>query len=738
MARNKNKNHKRKKFEKAETKRFFLPQESKKYIAGLLLILLAVIISLSFFEKSGPAGNWLKNTLLFLVGKTVFVFPLLLLLSAVVSFRPRYKNFFYSLFLANSILVLGISGILEVRNRGELAGGWLGYLAGSSLFKLFDFLVTQIIFITVVIIGFFIFWNLLKPSRLSAKKEYPFLKEAGLGGLSGERIELGEKTSEKSNSLVTRVFQKVVGQSPKFKVNEVPSDKPIFESKETKKESNLAELEKQPISPAVSSYTPPPVDLLQKNSSRATPGDIGTGAAIIKKTLQNFGIQVEMAQVNVGPTVTQYTLKPAEGVKLSKITALSNDLALALAAPSIRIEAPIPGKSLVGIEVPNKTRASVRLRELIEKESFQLAPPLTFVLGRDVSGVPVYANLAKMPHLLVAGSTGSGKTVQLNTLILSLIYKNAPSLLRFILVDPKRVEFAVYAGLPHLLAPVIFDAGQTLNALKWLIGEMERRFDVLSEAKARDIVSYNSKVSESAEVLPYIVIIIDELADLMASRGREMEAGIVRLAQMARAVGIHLVVATQRPSVEVITGLIKANITSRITFQVASQVDSRTVLDTAGAEKLLGGGDMLYLSAEVGKPKRIQSAFVSEKEVKKVVGWLKQQAIKNRQEEPEEIVFENHLGLSLRETIEAPEVGFADLQERLDDDPLYEQAKREVILAKKASASLLQRRLRIGYARAARLLDLLQERGVVGPGQGAKPRQVYLKDDKENENWQKI
>jgi len=440
--------------------------------------------------------------------------------------------------------------------------------------------------------------------------------------------------------------------------------------------------------------------------------------------LENFGIQVEMGEVNVGPTVTQYTLKPADGVKLSKITSLSNDLALALASHPIRIEAPIPGKSLVGIEVPNKVRTLVRLRNLISDPQFQNHPsPLCFVLGRDVSGNPAFADLARMPHLLVAGATGTGKTIFLNSLILSLVYRNSPKILKFILVDPKRVEFPVYSDLPHNLTDVIFDVQKTINALRWLVEEMERRFKTLASFKARDIFSFNKiSIEKKIPPMPYIVLIIDELADLMAARGKELEAAIVRLAQLARAVGIHLVLATQRPSSEVITGLIKANITSRITFQVASQVDSRTVIDMAGAEKLLGRGDMLFLSAESPKPKRIQGAFVSEKEVQKVVEYLSSKYEKERIESLEEKLAE-----------ETGEVEFFEGGEELED-PLYEEAKRVVIEAKKASASLLQRRLKIGYARAARLLDILEKRGVVGPPRGAKPREVYIKE----EEWKKV
>ncbi len=371
-------------------------------------------------------------------------------------------------------------------------------------------------------------------------------------------------------------------------------------------------------------------------------------------------------------------------------------------------------------------------------------------MGRDVSGFPIYTDLTKMPHLLVAGSTGSGKTIFLNSLILSLLYQpnnsvksGGPEFLRFILIDPKRVEFPVYDSLPHLLCPVIYSASQAINALRWLTGEMERRFDVLAEVKTRDIASFNEiAYKNGTEPLPFIILIIDELADLMAAKGREIEAGIVRLAQMARAVGIHLIVATQRPSVEVVTGLIKANITSRITFQVASQIDSRTVLDTAGAEKLLGSGDMLYISAEVAKPKRIQAAYVSDKEIKKVVGYINSEKT-TKAEMDNNLIQELNRGL---EDAESPTIGIYG-----GEDPFFEEAKRVVIESRKASASLLQRRLRIGYARAARLIDILEERRIVGPGEGAKAREVYgevsidsnLPPDSEGETengdgWQKV
>lgn len=735
---------KNKKFQRAFEKekksaRFVLPEEIKNKIAGVVLFLLALIIALSFFELSGPAGQTLKTTLLFLVGRTVFVFPLILLLAGLIFFSAKYKKFSYSLFLAIFIFILGISGILECLEPGKRSGGYLGYLIAWPFLKLFDFWVTQIIFLAFIIVSGIIFWHLLK--QPITKEEKRALLSTDLPAKDLAKVENSNK-----QGLIRKIF------APRFKIKEIS---PAFKESQGSSFGEIADIKK--IIPElktksitdenlVFAYQPPPTNLLESEKGGSNPGDTKINAAIIKKTLQNFDILVEMSEINIGPTVTQYTLKPAEGVKLSKITALSNDLALALASHPIRIEAPIPGKSLVGIEIPNKVRTQVRLRNLIENPDFQKSSSfLNIILGRDVSGNSVYADLSRMPHLLISGSTGTGKTIMLNNLILSLIYRNSPEILKFILIDPKRVELTAYNRLPHLLCPVIYDANQAINALKWLISEMERRFDILSGFKTRDIVSYNALATKKEQVLPYVVLIIDELADLMAAKGREIEAGIVRLAQMARAVGIHLVVATQRPSVEVITGLIKANITSRITFQVASQVDSRTVLDMAGAEKLLGSGDLLYLSAETGKPRRIQAAYVSEKEVKRVIGYFKDRDIKLPEAEQsdkssviDEGIFKNQLVEDLEKTLEDSETEEGIYGE---EDPLYEEAKKEVIVAKKASASFLQRRLRIGYARAARLLDILEERGVIGPGEGAKPREVYIKtdeDNKENENWQKI
>lgn len=696
----KSKKRQRKKEEKSEgAKTGFIsfPKEAKKGVLGVLIFIIAAIVALSFFELAGPAGKALIYSLTFLIGKAAFVAPLMLVLAGLIFFRTTYEKYVGPALLAILIEILGIVGILETLTPGIKEGGWLGYLAAFPFLKLFGSLATKVIFGGVILVGVLIFWKLIeRPKKKEPEKE----------------------VGEEKPSLIKQIF------SPKFQVKEVePKIKLPPDKKTAEPGFNFRTKKLQPVL-SKSQYKTPPLDLLETDKGKSVAGDTVTNSAVIKKTFENFGLGVEMSEINIGPTVTQYTLKPADGIKLSKITGLNNNLSLALASHPIRIEAPIPGKSLVGIEVPNKERCQVRLRDLIANPSFSSPrSSLIFVLGKDVSGNAVYADLSRMPHLLVAGATGTGKTIFLNSLIMSLLYQNSPETMRLILIDPKRVEFSAYHDLPHLLCPVIFDATKTVLAFKWLISEMERRFEVLSSNGSRDISSYNEKAMvQGEEPLPYIVAIVDELADLMASKGREVEVSIVRLAQMARAVGIHLVLATQRPSVEVITGLIKANITSRVTFQVASQVDSRTVIDTSGAEKLLGAGDLLFISAEVVKPKRIQGAYVSEREVRKIVDWIKGQALPKDMA----LTFENHLAEELEKTLEAGVVTDTGESSSAEEDSLYGEAKKIVIEAKKASASLLQRRLRIGYARAARLLDILEERGVIGPGEGAKPREVYF------------
>jgi S-DNA-T family DNA segregation ATPase FtsK/SpoIIIE len=481
-----------------------------------------------------------------------------------------------------------------------------------------------------------------------------------------------------------------------------------------------------------SEYSPPPLSLLGEDKGKPGVGDIKANANIIRRTFQNFGISVEMDEVSVGPTVTRYAIKPAEGVRLSKIISLQNNLELALAAHPVRIEAPIPGKSLVGIEVPNASKAMVGLGGIIGAPEWSSSnKPLLAALGRDISGTPHYVNVAKMPHGLIAGATGSGKSVAIHAVITSLLYRNGPNQLRFIMVDPKRVELTLYNGIPHLLTPVITDPKKSILALKWAAKEMDRRYNILEGEHVRDIDSYHKTIVEPSrkrkdqsptslpEEMPYIVIVIDELADIMQTYPRELEAAIVRLAQMSRAVGIHLVLSTQRPSVNVITGLIKANVPTRMALQVASQIDSRTILDTGGAESLLGAGDMLYLSADMQKPIRIQTAYIAEGEVKKVVEYIKKH---NAGSLNALDLGTNTNGTGFHEPNDAMMLSGGN-DEDVDDD-LYTQAKEAVEEAGRASTSYLQRKLRIGYSRAARLMDLLEEKGVIGAADGSRPRDI--------------
>lgn len=470
--------------------------------------------------------------------------------------------------------------------------------------------------------------------------------------------------------------------------------------------------------PATGIWEYPPLTLLSEGpSQKADRGDLKTNAAIIEKTLESFGIAARVVEINLGPAVTQYALEIALGTKLSKITALSNDLALALAAPTgqIRIEAPIPGRSLVGIEIPNRSLEFVTLKQMLSSEAMRNAKSkLTVALGLDVAGNPLVADIARMPHVLIAGTTGAGKSIMINSWIASLLFRTTPNEVKLILVDPKRVELIGYNGIPHLLTSVIVDIDKILSALKWALSEMDRRYKLFASSGVRNIDGYNEL--SGFQALPYIVIFIDELADLMAYAPVEVEDAICRIAQMARATGIHLIVSTQRPSVDVITGLIKANIPCRIAFNVSSMVDSRVIIDMPGAEKLLGRGDMLYIPPDQAKPTRIQGTYVSEQEVVKLVEFLKSKGVPV--EYTEEVTT---MPLTWRKPGMPSE----------EKDELFEEAVRVVCQYDRASASLLQRRLSIGYARAARILDQLEEEGIVGPGEGAKPRDVLVRNAEE-------
>lgn len=473
-----------------------------------------------------------------------------------------------------------------------------------------------------------------------------------------------------------------------------------------------------PVQGDVKIWEYPPFSLLSDASGgKADRGDIKHNANTIERTLDSFGITAKVVEINSGPAVTQYALEIALGTKLSKITTLQNDLALALAAPGqLRIEAPIPGRSLVGVEIPNRAPEFVSVKKILESDTMRDSKSkLTVALGLDVSGNPKVADIAKMPHVLIAGQTGSGKSVAINAFLASLLYRNSPSELKMILVDPKRVELSLYNGIPHLLAPVIVDVDKVLSALKWAMSEMERRYKLFASVGVRNIEGYNEMAGFTS--LPYLIIFIDEMADVMMFAPVEVEDAITRLAQMARATGIHLILSTQRPSVDVLTGLIKANIPCRIAFSVTSMIDSRVIIDTPGAEKLLGRGDMLYVPPDQGKPNRIQGAFISDTEVRNLTDWLKSRG------EPIQYTEE----VTNMTTIAKSGSGGRQISSS-GGDPLQDEAIRTVCQFDRASASLLQRKLSVGYARAARILDSLEEMGIVGPGEGSKPRDVLVRN----------
>ena len=734
-----------KKNEKYDKKTGGLKTQTKHGIIAVIFFVLAVFFLMSYFDVAGVAGIFVYEKLYLLLGVGYILLPTLLVLLGSSFIKSEVPDIGWTrvisgiLFLLSGLGMIDIaSGNLSLANRH--AGGFFGEILSTPFVSLFDvyasFVFLGAIFIISILIMFDAKLNLApafaKIWSLFSKKE----KEGIASGLNEkEEKEVEKSMPEEEEEETTK--EKIKNALGVGKNKQEDTEEELEFKKLKAKSYNLK-----------TDYVPPPLSLLEEDKGKPNTGDIKANANIIKRTLANFGIEVEMDEITIGPTVTRYALKPAEGVKLSRIVGLQNDLALSLAAHPIRIEAPIPGKSLVGIEIPNKSKSIVGLATLLADEKFQnSSKPLTIALGRNISGKAVFGNLVKMPHALVAGTTGSGKSVTIHSIITSLLYRNGPDDLKLILIDPKRVELTLYNNIPHLLTPVITEAKKTILALKWAAKEMDRRYDILEAESVRDIESYHSNVwgkskqktpsssplaggenedtspdkgrTGGVDRLPYIVIIIDELADIMSTYPRELESAIVRLAQMSRAVGIHLILSTQRPEVNVITGLIKANIPARIALKVSSQIDSRTILDAGGAEKLLGAGDMLYSSGEA-QPERLQSAFISEVEVKKVVKYL---ADAYEDEVSEEITLTAG-SISADKSIFESSLEDDDMD---DDDEMYEEARACVMEAGKASTSYLQRKLKLGYARAARLMDKLEERGVIGPGDGAKPREVLEK-----------
>lgn len=701
--------------------------ETKRWIIIIVLFVVGLVALLSLLGSAGTLGVYFNNFLKILFGVSRWYLPLILVVVGYFLIRPFKYGFKTVNFLGLIFFILGFNGLIHIifyqddlffAAKNGLGGGYVGVVLAWPLLKFTGFWVAVLISLAVAIIGFILlfeayFFNLLEQRKARDEKEdgdpeslwaklTGFVAQRKIGRIQDERDQAVDQDTEEEDE-----------EEPIFSQSSVEVEQQGSRPVEAASEEEKAAADQ--LSLGIGKFKQTKIDLplslLDGKTTTPQAGDIKANKLIIQKTLENFGILAEMGEAQVGPTVTQYTLKPSSGVKLSRITSLEDNLALALAAHPIRIEAPIPGRALIGIEVPNQAKAIVPLNEILASDQFKNRKSnLTIALGKDVMGRPWLAGLDTMPHLLIAGATGSGKSVCINAIILSLLYQNGPGELKFIMVDPKRVELPVYDGIPHLLTPVITDVKKTINALRWSIKEMENRFDILSASHHRNIASYNRAESDQ---MPYIVIVIDELADLMAAAGPEVEAAVVRLSQMSRAVGIHLVLATQRPSVDVLTGLIKANITSRLAFSVSSLVDSRTILDMSGAEKLLGRGDMLYISAEISKPKRLQGAFASDKEIKRVITYLQERA------EPDYIE-------AVVEKQTSPIGEFLPGQTDEDGDLLLPEAKEVIIRAKKASASLLQRRLRIGYARAARILDLLEAQGIIGPGEGAKPREILI------------
>ena len=724
---------------------FELSDHAKQSIGIVIVFAFGLISLLGLFNLSGQAGVFLSRWLSLLFGFGKWLVPLVFLFWGILLVRDKtvdvkISDYFglFLLFVSYQTLFHFFLDEAEWLHSAQLGlgGGYVGYYLSRLFFYAFGFWGGVIILFCLLLVSLVIVFN-TSLSKLIGRESFiaafwRSVSNAFRGVFSSSGRENEQEVSALINSAQSEVLDTWQSRAVNDNEDEEEDDEEEMESEVAVVQAKLA---KASADKAQAKLSLPkkkiridlPLELLNINAGQAVGGDIQAGAAKIKRTLENFGIAVDMAETKVGPTVTQYTFKPAEGVKVSRIITLNNDLSLALAAHPIRIEAPIPGQSLVGVEVPNKAKAIVGLREILEDSVFKNRKHnLMIALGKDVSGTVWIYDITRMPHLLVAGATNSGKSVCLNTIIISLLYQNNPDDLRFIMVDPKRVELPAYNGIPHLLTPVITEVSKTINALKWCLNEMDRRYDLLNKAGKKNIQTYNSDKPE--EKLPYIIFIIDELADFMMTSGKEMEAAIIRLAQMSRAVGIHLILATQRPSVDVITGLIKANVPARIAFSVTSLVDSKTILDMSGAEKLLGQGDMLLTTAELSKPKRIQGAYVSDQEINDVINYIKEKSGEADYLE----------GVTDRQKVGGV-AGVGLDGTHGDEDELMAEAQEIIIKAGKASTSLLQRRLSIGYGRAAKILDMLEEAGIIGPSNGSKPREILIsKEQFENMQNQSI
>ena len=723
---------------------------------SMVVMVISVLIFIFILSSStGLIGDALARTFEGLFGKLSLVFPVLLFASFFLIYREKFRANLSRMLLIYGIFFLTLAILSKdyIRNelawsveysafKGNLGGGWFGGLFGYYILNFIGHVGLYLLYATLI--GALI----IDISPYSYKEFFLKVRDGliivglgikHLGQKAGSKIRQkreeskAKKKAEENQKPSLTINNKTKQNAPRKAVKKRPareSQEEVLKANPIKKEEKTIDRDGELIRDYKSkqvefgdlnddlkrefaNYSYPPVDLLDDVDTEGgiDNDEIRAKARIIEETLESFGIEGKIVQIDVGPTVTCYELKPARGVKVSKIVNLADDLSLSLATSGIRIEAPIPGKSHVGIEVANDKKEVVGFKEIISSNNFiKSRHAIPFAMGKSISGEPIISAIEKMPHLLVSGATGSGKSVCINTIIMSILYKHSPDEVKLLLIDPKVVELSVYNGIPHLIMPVITDPKKASSSLFWAISEMEKRYKLFEENQVRDIKGYKraAETDDSLENLPYIVVIVDELSDLMMTAASEVEDYITRLAQKSRACGIHLIIATQRPTVDVITGTIKANIPSRISFAVTSQIDSRTILDMQGAEKLLGKGDMLYASADSMKPLRIQGAFVSDEEVVNVVDYIKGNSESNYNEEAIEKVEENVTS------------------ELEDEDELLDEAIRVIVADQTASVSMLQRKLKIGYARAGRIIDQLEQKGIVGGYEGSKPRKVLV------------
>lgn len=753
--------------EAEEEKKNYRKKRDKKnrQIKGLTIFLVSLIFSLvaflSFFDQSGVVGNYLQDYLGKIFGFSKWLVPFVVIKLGWDYFQKQKQEpeLFWLEFSGASLGIVFLSTFFHLFADKQtemlfwaeqgLGGGYLGFGLAFGLVKYLGRIASFILSFGLMLMGIILFLDL--SFSTSSEQFFNFLRlvknifiwmktKFVFRGFVHKKIDekLPIENEEKSESEILR--EELTENIKNFRFDDDPLEEDGEMVDDVEADNNAGKNEKKKLKKNIRWFLPD-LKLLDKEDARKLPKNLEINANKIKETLRHFGIAVEPSGHNFGPTVVQYTFKPAAEVKLSKILAYQSNLALSLEAHSLRIEAPIPGKSLVGVEIPlmEKDRVKVRLRSALESKLFKTRSSrnLTIVLGEDVNGDLILGDLGKMPHLMIAGATGTGKSVCVNSILLSLLYQNSPEDLGLVLVDPKRVELTFYKNIPHLLAPVVIEASRAVNVLNWAVGEMSRRLKLLEEAGSKDIYSYNEKVAkgkirevldektkkyqqEFFEKMKFIVIVIDEMADLMITQGKEVEKLIVRLAQLARAVGIHLIISTQKPSVEAITSLIKSNINTRIAFRVSNSMDSRVILDKSGAEKLLGKGDMLYSSVESLNLKRIQGVFVSEKEVENVVRFYEKQVAKNG------FVQDDGLSQSLDEDMNQPLANGGPFDQKETKDELYEMAKKVILEKRRASVTFLQKELEIGYPRASKLMDLLEQRGVVSQASGAKARQILI------------